>query len=294
MELAVLQYNMTRLIRPSGEELELMDLDQQRGGIGIMAGGGESHLELQRRKLRSRENLLKKKLVQISKRRKVQRNSRHLPVVALVGYTNVGKSALFNKLTRAKAEVDDALFATLDPKIRACYLPELGATCLLADTVGFVQDLPHSLIKAFGSTLEEVVDADIIIHVQDASLPPEVMEAHARSVHLVLEELGMHFVRINEAPQMRDGQPDSVDESVAGSWPWPKHTPLLAVWNKTDLMDESSSHANTDVDIAEELCISAKTGFGLQRLVDQICSGLVLTGADCKLKYTHKGATTKK
>lgn len=212
-------------------------------------------------------------------------------------YTNVGKSALFNRLTKASAEVDDALFATLDPKIRACYLPQLGASCLLADTVGFVQDLPHSLVKAFGSTLEEVLEADIIVHVQDASLPSEVVVANARSVHSVLSELGMQFVRINEAPPM---QKPGDRSALFGAWPWPGRTPLLEIWNKVDLVEDEAmlnqvsqqsmpQRLEHNIGGQPDLCISAKTGSGMVELVEQISCGLALTGAEKKLQ-SHNGS----
>ncbi len=312
VELATLQHRMTRLIRPAGDELELMHLDQQRGGIGIMAGGGESYLELQRRTLRARETWLKRQLEKVSERRKTQRRSRTLPVVALVGYTNAGKSSLFNKLTRsAAAAVDDALFATLDPKMRSVYLPKLQATCLLADTVGFVQDLPHALVKAFSSTLEEVLGADIVVHVQDASLPAGVAALHAATVHQVLGELGMRFIRINGAlPSLCNDDDDDHDAPgrvllvqgttrltvSSGAWPWPEHTPLLEIWNKSDVVTTAATTTEGAESVmavtagrkeagggGNDLHVSAVTGFGLVSLVDQISSSLILTGADRKV-----------
>ena len=149
--------------RPGAADLELMELDQQRGGGGVMSGAGETRLEVQRRKIRARQGQLRRKLGSVRRQRDNRRSKQRaaLPLVALVGYTNVGKSSLFNRLARVqKAGVGDALFATLDPKLRDCYLPSVDAKCLLTDTVGFVSDLPHLLVRAFGATLEEVALAD--------------------------------------------------------------------------------------------------------------------------------------
>ena len=259
VELASLQYMKTRLIKPAGDELELMQLEQQRGGTGAMAGAGESHLEVQRRKIRAQEQALRSKLKSVSKRRVTQKSKARakMPLVALVGYTNVGKSALFNRLAKQeKAAVDDAVFATLDPKLTSCFLPAAHAQCLVADTVGFVSDLPHVLVQAFAATLDEVKRADLILHVRDASLPKVVSDAHQVAVNEVLGQIGVHGATVDETYQHRDG-----------------YTPLVEVWNKCDLLS-MAEHPSPGSGVA----ISAQHGTGVEALSSKIVHGLSLSG----------------
>jgi len=259
VELASLQYMKTRLIKPAGEELELMKLDQQRGGMGAMAGAGESHLEVQRRKIRAQEQALRTKLKSVRKQRVTQKSKHRaqMPLVALVGYTNVGKSALFNRLAKQeKAAVDDVVFKTLDPKLTSCFLPAAHARCLVADTVGFVSDLPHVLVQAFAATLDEVKRADLILHVRDASLPKVVSDAHQVAVHEVLGQIGVHGATVDETYQHRDG-----------------YTPLVEVWNKCDLLP-MAEHPSPDSGVV----ISAKQGTGVEALSSKIVHGLSLSG----------------
>ncbi len=183
VELAQLNYLLPRL---TGRGTELSRLG---GGIGTR-GPGETKLEVDRRRLRKRLGVLKKRVEQIEKRRTIERRHRReagMPIVALVGYTNAGKSSLLNALSGATVFVEDLLFATLDPTIRRVELAE-GRNFLLADTVGFIRNLPHQLVAAFHATLEEVVEADVLVHVVDASHPQ--MREQVEAARRVLAELG--------------------------------------------------------------------------------------------------------
>lgn len=185
VELAQLRYQRSRLVRT------WTHLERQRGGLGKMGGPGETQLEADRRQIQERISRIETQLEKVKRGRTLQRSGRKkvpVPVVALVGYTNAGKSTLFNALTRSAVMAKDLLFATLDPTMRALELPS-GRKIILSDTVGFISDLPHDLVAAFHATLEEVEEADIILHVRDASSPNP--EAERADVTAVLAELGI-------------------------------------------------------------------------------------------------------
>jgi GTPase len=188
VELAHLTYQRSRLVR------SWTHLERQRGGFGFLGGPGETQIEADRRVISERIDKIKKELQTVVTRRRLQRRSRKRSghaVVALVGYTNAGKSTLFNALTRSGVFADNRLFATLDPTLRRVELPN-GTSIILSDTVGFVSDLPTTLVAAFRATLEEVAEADLILHVRDIAHPDT--EAQARDVALVLDELGIDIV----------------------------------------------------------------------------------------------------
>ena len=163
VELARLTYERSRLVRT------WTHLERQRGGFGVMGGPGETQIETDRRLIADKIGKLKRELVEVRRTRTLQRSARRrvpFPSVALVGYTNAGKSTLFNRLTRAEVLAQDMLFATLDPTLRSLKLPD-GRPAILSDTVGFISDLPHELVEAFRATLEEVKEADVVLHVRD-------------------------------------------------------------------------------------------------------------------------------
>ena len=204
VELAHLTYQKSRLVR------SWTHLERQRGGFGFLGGPGETQIETDRRLIQERIARIERELEKVKKTRGLHRKSRRsvpYPVVALVGYTNAGKSTLFNRLTRAGVVAEDMLFATLDPTLRALKLPR-GSEIILSDTVGFISDLPTMLIAAFKATLEEVLEADIILHVRD--IAHEDSEAQRADVDAVLAELG-------------------IDVQKPGR--------LLEVWNKIDAVD---------------------------------------------------------
>ncbi|HXR88484.1 MAG TPA: GTPase HflX [Stellaceae bacterium] len=185
VELAALTYQRSRLVR------SWTHLERQRGGFGFLGGPGESQLEIDRRLITDRIAHLKRELDTVKRTRALHRNARKrvpYPVVALVGYTNAGKSTLFNRLTRAEVVAADQLFATLDPTMRRLPLPS-GRSAILSDTVGFVSELPTPLVAAFRATLEEVTSADLVVHVRDMHHPES--EAQREDVHAVLGELGL-------------------------------------------------------------------------------------------------------
>ena len=185
VELAALTYQRSRLVR------SWTHLERQRGGFGFLGGPGESQLEIDRRLITDRITHLKRELNTVKRTRALHREARKrvpYPVVALVGYTNAGKSTLFNRLTRAEVVAADQLFATLDPTMRRLPLPS-GRSAILSDTVGFVSELPIPLVAAFRATLEEVTSADLVVHVRDMHHPES--EAQREDVHVVLGELGL-------------------------------------------------------------------------------------------------------
>jgi GTPase len=204
VELAALSYQRSRLVR------SWTHLERQRGGRGFLGGPGERQLEMDRRIITDRITKIKLDLEQVKRTRELHRGARRrvpYPVVALVGYTNAGKSTLFNRLTQSDVMVADMLFATLDPTMRRIRLPS-GLSVILSDTVGFISDLPTDLVAAFRATLEEVTSADLILHVRDAA--HEQSEAQRADVDAVLATLGLDR-------QMEDG--------------------LVEVMNKSDLLD---------------------------------------------------------
>lgn len=234
VELAALNHQMTRLVRT------WTHLERQRGGLGFIGGPGETQLEMDKRMIRQRIQRIKKDLDKVMQTRQLHRKARqkrNIPVVALVGYTNAGKSTLFNHLTRAQVLEKDMLFATLDPAMRMVKLPS-GEKCILSDTVGFISDLPHDLVHAFHATLEEVNQADVVVHVRDISHPDT--DAQAREVEQVLELLDV------QAPAER----------------------RLEALNKIDLMEED--HRCTFADNGRQLTISAHTGEGVRNLLQAI------------------------
>ena len=214
VELAHLQYQKSRLVR------SWTHLERQRGGFGFLGGPGETQIEADRRMIRDRMAKIRRELDQVTRTRGLHRARRQRapwPVIALVGYTNAGKSTLFNRMTGAEVMAEDLLFATLDPTMRQIALPGLDKA-ILSDTVGFVSDLPTQLIAAFRATLEEVLAADIIIHVRDIAHPDS--EAQRDDVLDVLSELGV----AGEGALARDGE---ASEPV----------PMIEAWNKLDLLD---------------------------------------------------------
>ncbi len=238
VELAQLEHLATRLVRG------WTHLERQKGGIGLR-GPGEKQLETDRRLLGKRVALLKDRLRQLEKQRKVRRRSRErseIPVVSLVGYTNAGKSTLFNALTKAGTYAADQLFATLDTTSRRVYLSEARRNMVLSDTVGFIRDLPHSVVAAFHATLEETARADILLHVVDASSPDR--EAQIDVVNGVLQEIGAGDV------------------------------PQIQVWNKMDLTQGVPGVEEDGYGKISRILLSARTGDGLGLLREALASRL--------------------
>ncbi len=192
VELAALTFQRSRLVR------SWTHLERQRGGLGFVGGPGESQLEIDRRLISERITRIRKELEDVKRTRELHRESRRkvpYPIVALVGYTNAGKSTLFNRLTESAVFAQDLLFATLDPTMRRLELPS-GRTIILSDTVGFISDLPTHLVAAFRATLEEVKEADILLHVRDFSHPDT--EAQRNDVIAVLKDLGLEEQKLEE------------------------------------------------------------------------------------------------
>ncbi len=249
VELARLQYEQARLVRG------WTHLERQKGGFGLRGGPGETQIELDRRALRERITQLKAELETVSRRRGQNRSlriKRGVPTVSFVGYTNAGKSTLFNRVTSSDVYVADQLFATLDPTLRNVELPSFGKA-VFADTVGFIRHLPHDLIAAFHSTLEETAGASLLVHVVDASDPRR--DENIESVNQVLEQVG------------------------AGS------VPRLMVFNKCDLVEDSPVGMVDGIDgKPSRICVSALTGEGIEDLL-RACS-LMLSRE--KLNFTVK------
>ncbi len=210
VELAALSYQRTRLVRA------WTHLERQRGGLGFVGGPGETQIEADRRALDDAINRIKRQLAKVVKTRDLHRKARKkvpFPIVALVGYTNAGKSTLFNRLTGAKVFAKDILFATLDPTMRALRLPD-GDDVILSDTVGFISDLPTQLVAAFRATLEGVLDADLIVHVRDIAHPDT--EDQANDVFGILSDLGVtDTIPIFELWNKADCLPDADHKRLA-------------------------------------------------------------------------------
>ncbi|MEZ5905868.1 MAG: GTPase HflX [Geminicoccaceae bacterium] len=258
VELAALTYQRSRLVR------SWTHLERQRGGAGFMGGPGERQIELDRRRIDERITALKRELAQVTRTRGLHRAARQrvpYPIVALVGYTNAGKSTLFNRLTGAEVLAEDKLFATLDPTMRVVRLPS-GRRVILSDTVGFISDLPTSLVAAFRATLEEVLEADLLIHVRD--ITHQETEAQAEDVHRVLDELG-----VDEAERRRR---------------------LIEGWNKIDLAgeDERRLLLQRAAGRPEVVPFSALQGDGLDRLLACVEERLAAADEIVHLDLDHR------
>lgn len=255
VELAHLDYQQSRLVR------SWTHLERQRGGFGFLGGPGETQIEADRRMIRQRMGRLRRELEQVRKTRALHRERRGRapwPVVALVGYTNAGKSTLFNRLTGADVMAEDLLFATLDPTMRAIRLPGVEKA-ILSDTVGFISDLPTQLVAAFRATLEEVTASDVICHVRDMANPSHA--AQKKQVLEVLADLGV------------------VDGETGAS-----SIPILEVWNKCDLLDpDKLSDLREAAEGQGSVILSATTGEGVDLLEAELAR--LLTGGAREVSF---------
>ena len=250
VEMAALSYQRTRLVRA------WTHLERQRGGLGFVGGPGETQIEADRRAIDDQLVRLRRQLSKVVKTRELHRKARAkvpFPIVALVGYTNAGKSTLFNHVTGAEVMAKDMLFATLDPTMRAVVLPD-GPEIILSDTVGFISDLPTELVAAFRATLEEVLAADLILHVRDIAHPET--DIQAKDVRDILNSLGVG----SGAKQ-------------------------LEVWNKVDLLDADHAEAiRARAERDDEIfAVSAVTGEGLEELFAAIATALAADKSEATL-----------
>ena len=256
VEMAALSYQRTRLVRA------WTHLERQRGGLGFVGGPGETQVESDRRAIDIQLVRLQKQLDKVGITRELHRNARAkvpYPIVALVGYTNAGKSTLFNYMTGAEVFAKDMLFATLDPTMRAVQLPS-GMDVILSDTVGFISNLPTELVASFRATLEEVTAAHLVVHVRDIAHPETV--AQARDVETILESLGLS-----------------------------QDIPRIEMWNKTDMLDAGALEAlNNSSSRAENVFItSALTGAGIPEFLEAISKTLTpdKTTSELLLAYSE-------